>query len=92
VTYTTNERTVYMPPGLRLTDRPVKTNTGIHTTATTAYQYDKDGKYVNAFNSLSLAAKAVGGKSPGGISHAITKKTKCKGFYWSHEKKENYFD
>ncbi len=92
MTYTTDKKTVHMPPGMRLTDSLVKTNTGIHNSAANAHQYKVDGTYMNEFKSLSKAAKAVGSKSCGAVSHAITHKTKCKGFYWSNKKKKNFFD
>ena len=87
MTYTTDKKTQYMPPGMRLTATEIKVNTGIHAKATKSYQYNAAGSLMKEYKSLTLAAKE-NGSSRDSLSYAIKKKTKSKGTYWSYEKKK----
>lgn len=47
-------------------------------------QIDKNGDIINTYNSVTEASKALGIKSVGNISRAISNNTICHNYYWKY--------
>lgn len=55
------------------------------------YQYDNNGNYLRAFETIIEASKFLLTTSKDGIKKAMLAQTSYKGFYWAYKQDTNYF-